>query len=36
MVRSRIALVVGTHPPWAKGLLTESGHAVIVAKPRCS
>src|ERR1700721_121385 len=29
--RSLIALETGTHPPWARRLLTELGHEVLVA-----
>jgi transposase len=32
--RSRIALEVGTHSPWASSLLEELGHSVIIANPR--
>ncbi len=32
--RSRIALEVGTHSPWASELLKELGHEVYVANPR--
>ena len=34
MVRSRIALEVGTHSPWVSRLLESFGHEVIVANPR--
>ena len=32
--RSRIALEVGTHSPWASDLLERQGHEVYVANPR--
>jgi len=32
--RSRIALEVGTHSPWASALLEKLGHQVVVANPR--
>jgi transposase len=32
--RSRIAIEVGTHSPWAGALLEKLGHVVIVANPR--
>lgn len=32
--RSRIALEVGTHSPWASALLEQLGHEVYVANPR--
>jgi transposase len=34
MVRSRIALEIGTHSPWVSRLLSELGHEVIVANAR--
>ncbi len=34
MPRSRIALEIGTHSPWISRLLSEFGHAVIVANAR--
>src|SRR5437660_3726112 len=34
MPRSRIALEIGTHSPWISRLLSELGHAVIVANAR--
>jgi len=34
MPRSRIALEIGTHSPWVSRLLSELGHAVIVANAR--
>src|SRR3984893_14754234 len=34
MPRSRIALEIGTHSPWISRLLSELGHAVIVAHAR--
>ena len=34
MPHSRIALEIGTHSPWISRLLSELGHAVIVAKGR--
>ncbi len=34
MDRARIVLEVGTHSPWMSRLLTELGHAVLVANPR--
>jgi transposase len=34
MLRSRIGLETGTHPPWVSRLLTELGHKVIVAHAR--
>jgi hypothetical protein len=34
MPQSRIALEIGTHSPWISRLLSELGHAVIVANAR--
>ena len=34
MVRSRIAVEIGTHSPWINRLLSELGHEVIVANAR--
>jgi hypothetical protein len=34
MPRSRIAVEIGTHSPWISRLLSELGHAVIVANAR--
>src|SRR5208282_129469 len=34
MLRSRIALEIGTHSPWISRLLSELGHEVIVANAR--
>ena len=34
MPHSRIALEIGTHSPWISRLLSELGHAVIVANAR--
>jgi transposase len=32
--RTKIAIEVGTHSPWASRLLTECGHEVLIANPR--
>jgi hypothetical protein len=36
MRRSRIAIEVGTHPPWVSRLLKSLGHEVIVAQRTAS